>query len=71
MTEILESVDWDEDKQEKLVKFVQHEVNNNNSNLLDDVESKFGLPARNVISNIIKSQLYFMNLSNTGDTNGN
>ncbi len=71
MTELLESVDWDEEKQKKLVEYVQKSVNNDNKSFLGTVELEYGISAKNVVKNIIKSQSYFMNLNNTGDTNGN
>ena len=70
MTEILESVDWDEEKQKELVEYVQQSVNNDSTGFLDTIEIKYGILAKNVIKNIIKSQSYFMILHNDGDTNG-
>lgn len=70
MTAILESVDWDEEKQKELVEYVQHSVNNDSTDFLNVIEIKYGILAKNVIKNIIKSQSYFMTLHNVGDING-
>ena len=67
MTEILESVDWDEEKQKELVEYVQQSVNNDSTSFLDTIETKYGILAKNVIKNIIKySCIFKMKSSRTG-----
>jgi hypothetical protein len=72
MTALLESVDWDEEKQKSLIAFFEKSINKtSNEKFLKDVEEKYGLSAKNVIKSIITSESYYMRLHDAGGKNGN
>jgi len=72
MTELLESVDWDEEKLSELMSYVEEVLSA--AHLLDDsvtdkIEKKFGSKAKKAIQDIVNNELYNMNLHTKGVKN--
>ena len=72
MTALLESVDWDEEKQLSLIEFVKKSINTTNGlSFLKEVELDYGTRAKKVVKNILSSEAYYMKLHDAGGHDDN
>jgi len=74
MTELLESVDWDEDVLRELLVEIENLLSESSSldpNIADRIETKFGSAAKSALQSIINTELYKLNLCTQGDKSVN
>ena len=74
MTELLESVDWDEEVLNELLVEVESllaTASNLDADIAERIETKFGTAAKNALQSIINTELYKLNLCTQGDKSVN
>ena len=74
MTELLESVDWDEEVLSDLLVEIEKLLESASSlstDVADHIETKFGPAAKNALQSIINTELYKLNLCTQGDESVN
>lgn len=74
MTELLEAVDWDEDKLSELLVEIEDLFKDAlvlDTDVTDHIERKFGLAAKKALESIVNTELCRINLSTKGDKSVN
>lgn len=74
MTELLESVDWDEEKLSLLLEEVENllcDASDFSEDVAKQIERKFGTHAKKALQSIINTEICKINLSTQGDKSVN
>ncbi len=74
MTELLESVDWDEEKLGFLLEEIENllcDASDLSEDVYDKIERKFGTLAKKALQGIVNTELCQINLNTKGDESVN